>query len=75
MVLRMEQVPGIRRIFLDGQLINWDSPERSEYEMTLGESPGRHELFLEIEIPTLGEATGPGPEWGFIALLIRANIP
>jgi hypothetical protein len=75
MVLLMEQVPGIRRIFLDGQLIHWDSPERSEYEVTLGGTPGRHELFLEMETPSPGEATAPGPEWGLIALVIRADTP
>jgi hypothetical protein len=75
LVLRMEQVPGIRRLDLDGQLMTPGPPHQSEYEIALNRSVDRHQLILEIETPTPDHATTEVPEWGVIALVIRSPPP
>jgi hypothetical protein len=70
-VLQMEQVPGIRRLQIDGQSTPPGSPERSEFELALDGSAARHLLILEIETPIPDDPVTAAPEWGVIALVIR----
>jgi hypothetical protein len=72
LVLRMEQVPGIRRLDLDGQRMIQGSPHQSVYELALNPSVDRHQLILEIETPTPDHAATEVPDWGAIALVIRS---
>ncbi|MGP0070003.1 MAG: hypothetical protein ACLQGP_41175 [Isosphaeraceae bacterium] len=72
-VLRMEQVPGIRRIHLDGEESPVGTLEVSAYEISVDRSLAHHELILEVETST---PNGPEPEvseWGVIALVIRTG--
>ena len=74
-VLRMEQVPGIRLLQLNGQPTPLGSPDRSEFEIALDSSAARHQLILEIEPPTPDDSVTGAPEWGVVALVIRPTTP
>jgi hypothetical protein len=75
LILRLEQVPGIQSLELNGQLAIAVSPGRSEYEILLDESAGRHRLVLEIETPDPSDASSLATDWGNVSLVIRPEEP
>jgi hypothetical protein len=70
-VLRLEHVAGIRRLFLNGQSVPRTSPSNSRYEIPLDLAQDRNQVVLEIETPT-GMDSGPdrSPLWGDVAIVI-----
>ncbi len=75
LVLRLEQVQGIHALELNGQPAIPVSPVRSEYEILLDASAGRHRLVLEIEPPDSSDSSGLAMDWGNISLVIRTKTP
>ena len=73
LVLQLQQVPGIRQLDLDGEVLSVTSPGRSEYELGVDRSVDRHRLVLEIETPGPGDDISGSPVWGIIALVIRTT--
>ena len=73
LVLLLEHVPGIISLELNGESPVRVSPEQTRYEVPLGRLPQRNQLVLEIETPRSNDWAGSdAPEWGSIALVIRA---
>lgn len=75
LVLQLQQVPGIRRLDLDGEILSATSRERTEYEIDVDRSIDHHRLVIEIETPDPGDGISGSPAWGIIALVIRTTGP
>ena len=72
LLLKLDHVPGIHRLLLNGNPLVHSSPGKTSYEITLDRVIERNILVLEIETPPPGDAlAAPAPEWGFVSLLIR----
>jgi hypothetical protein len=70
--LKLDQVPGIHCLLLNGQPLAHSSPGRSSYEIPLDHVFARNVLVLDIETPLrVHDPASLAPEWGFVALLIR----
>jgi hypothetical protein len=74
-VLRLEHVPGIHSLELNGQPAVPVSPGWSEYEVLLDASASRHRLVLEVETPDPADSSMPATEWGYVSLVIRSEEP
>ena len=78
MILHMDQVPGIRRLQIDGRCTPQISADQSQYEIALDRSKTRRKLVLEIETPASDPSMTEPQDWGFISLIIRsfsAGVP
>ncbi|MFI5454260.1 MAG: hypothetical protein ACHRXM_02315 [Isosphaerales bacterium] len=76
LILRLDQVAGIRCILLNGQPIAGVAPEKSLYELQIDHSRDRNLLVLEIERPLpCMESAGASAEWGIVALVVRPIEP
>ncbi len=68
--LRMDHVPGIDVLELNGRSITPVSPHLSSYRIELDDLAERNVLVLEVE-PLVDKKGGARPEpWGVIALVI-----
>jgi hypothetical protein len=72
-MLELDRVRGTQSCFLNGKALTAISPARSYYLIPLSEIEDRNVLVLEVETsaPAVG-ATESDPDWGLIALVIRA---
>jgi len=76
LILRLDQVAGIRSMLLNGQPVAGVAPERSFYELQINHSRDRNLLVLEVERPLPGmESAGASAEWGIVALVVRPIGP
>ena len=69
-VVRLQQVPGIRSLEVNGQPAVPVSPGCTEYEIVLEGSGGHRWLVLEVETPDPSDSPSPPPEWGDVSLVI-----
>jgi hypothetical protein len=74
-VLRLEHIPGILALELNGQPAVPVSPACSEYEIPLDASASRHRLMLVIETPEPSDGSGAALGWGHVSLVIRSEGP
>jgi len=71
-VLKLDHVPGIHCLLLNGEPVVRSSPGRSSYEIPLDGLIERNILVLDIETPhAVDDRASPVPEWGFVSLVIR----
>jgi hypothetical protein len=70
--LRMDQVPGIDSLELNGRSIARVSPQISSYRIELGELTERNLLVLEFDRSTPASESWEGRQWGVIALVISS---
>jgi hypothetical protein len=66
-VLRLSRCSGIRSVTLNGHPAGPTSPERSEFDLSLGHLAPRNELVIEAE-PPREEA-----EWGDVSLIFGSG--
>jgi hypothetical protein len=72
LLLRLDQVPGIQSLTLNGRRLEHPAAGASSCEITLDALIERNTLVLDVETPPPPpESTSNAPEWGFISLLIR----
>lgn len=71
--LRLEAVPGVRRVWLDDQLAAELGPDddRLEFEVQ-PQGTIRHRLTLEVDAQA-SPPGGPPQPWGIVALVIRSS--
>jgi hypothetical protein len=76
-VLRLEHVPGIEALVLDGQPAMPTAPGRSDYEIPLEARASRHCLVLVVAPSLSGspDAVTEALGWGHISLVIRPEGP
>ena len=67
--LRLRRVSGIQSVLLNGLPIGPISPERSEFELTLGKLAPRNELVM------LANPAAADDEWGVISLVFGGPEP
>ena len=72
--LRLDRVPGLGPITLNGSLLRERSEDGGLIEILLPELADRNELIVEVRLPE-GEPTGVDhlAEWGDIALVVRRS--
>ena len=71
LLLRMEQVPGVRMLEIDGQRIHFGAPDPTDFETLLDSSTDRHKLVLEVNLPLDSLVGELMTEWGVFVLIIR----
>ena len=72
LLLELDRAPGLQAVLLNQKTLTAISPARSYYLIPLPEIEERNTLVLEVDTGKSGDGpTGPGPDWGQIALLIR----
>jgi hypothetical protein len=72
--LRMDQVPGVRSLHLNGQPLAQISPERSRYDIPLPELLERNQLEIEVDVEEAALRSAPcGGDWGVISLVVRST--
>lgn len=72
--LRLERVAGVRKIWLDDQLVAQPGPRSDAVEIEispLGET--RHRLVLEVEPEANLSGPGAAQPWGIVALVVRSD--
>jgi hypothetical protein len=67
--LRLQQVPGIEAVLLNGLPVGPISPGRSEFDLELGPLAPRNELVI------LAKPSGIGADWGVISLVFGGPWP
>jgi hypothetical protein len=72
-VVRLQQVPGIRSLEVNGQAAVPVSPGCTEYEVLLDASGGPRRLVLDVDTTNSSDPTSPPIEWGDVALVIRSE--
>jgi len=71
--LRLDQVPGICSLRVNGQPLAPISPTSSRFEFPLAGLLDRNQLDLEVDIAAAGaRSAGDGADWGVISLVIRS---
>ncbi|MGO9468849.1 MAG: hypothetical protein ACLQIB_42925 [Isosphaeraceae bacterium] len=69
--LRLDQVPGIRSLHVNGQPLAPISPASSQYEFPLAGLLDRNQIDVEVDIAAAGaRSAAPGLDWGLISLVI-----
>jgi hypothetical protein len=72
--LRLDQVPGIRALHLNGQPLPPVSPTSSRIEFPLAGLMDRNQLDLEVDIAAAGARSAVEKAvWGVISLVIRSS--
>jgi hypothetical protein len=70
--LKLDAVPGIRTLTLNGRRLAQCNPRTSAYEILVEELRERNTLVLEIElVDPQDDVAASAPEWGFVSLLFR----
>jgi hypothetical protein len=73
--LRLENVPGIHSLMINGQTLAGISPDLARYDIPLDELTDRNVLEIEIETPAPGASSdGHEPAWGEVALVICDRV-
>jgi hypothetical protein len=71
--LRLDQVPGIRSLHLNGQPLVPIPPTSSRFEFPLAGLLDRNQLDLEVDIAAASaRSAAVGADWGVISLVIRS---
>jgi hypothetical protein len=73
--LRLERVPGILSLELNGRRVVSPSPDTSSYRIELDDLPARNVLLIEVERLGHGGGACPESDWGEIALVISSVDP
>jgi hypothetical protein len=73
--LRLERVPGILSLELNGRSVVSLSPETSSYRIELDDLPARNVLLIEFERHGRCRGSTPESDWGEIALVISSVDP
>jgi len=70
--LRLDRVPGLGPITLNGSLLPHQSGDEELIEILLPELGDRNELIIEVSLPESDPTGADEPaEWGDIALVVR----
>jgi hypothetical protein len=71
----MEQVPGMRSVFLNGHALAQISPDTTRYEIPLTDLSDRNQLDIELDMTAaLAQAAPSAADWGVISLVIRRAV-
>jgi hypothetical protein len=73
--LRLERMPGIQALELDGHAPVEFAPGCSEYEIPLDATSGRHRLVLVVDTTGSSGLSGDAQDWGHVSLVIRPEGP
>jgi hypothetical protein len=74
LLLEMNNVAGIRALFLNGHAITPVAVETSSYLIALGPIPERNRLEIEVDRSWLESEVASIMPWGEIALVVRSNL-
>ncbi len=74
LLLRLDRVPGLDSVSLNGQILSVSCPDDGPVEVPLPKLFRRNQLVLEVVLPELQPGDrGHLPAWGEVALLIRCD--